>query len=155
MGDMKKNLERIEKEICTICNKEPMSPQDVDNLKDLSEAYAKLSSSVGMSDYGRHMYGDESSLSSFRRGRSPITGQFISHAQMPMYDQYGNPIMNSNTYSYADNSMMANPNAYAGGYSGHSINDRMIASLEHMMSQTNDKYEQEQIRNEIEAIRRK
>lgn len=42
-----------------------------------------------------------------------------------------------------------------GGYSGHSINDRMIASLEHMMSQTNDKYEQEQIRNEIESIRRK
>ena len=143
MGDMKKNLERIEKEICTICNKEPMSPQDVDNLKDLSMAYSNLTTAVGMGDFGREMYGDESSLSSFRRGRSPMTGQFISRAPMPMYDSYGNPMTNQNTY------------AYAGGYSGHSINDRMIASLEHMMSQTNDKYEQEQIRNEIEAIRRK
>lgn len=143
MGDMKKNLERIEKEICTICNKEPMSPQDVDNLKDLSEAYAHLATAVGMFDYGQHMYGDESSLSSFRRGRSPMTGQFISRAQMPMYDSYGDPMMYSNNYPYV------------GGYSGHSINDRMIASLEHMMSQTNDKYEQEQIRNEIESIRRK
>lgn len=136
MGDMKKNLERIEKEICTICNKEPMSPQDVDNLKDLSEAYAKLTTAVGMVDYGQHMYGDESSLDSFRRGRSPYTGQFVSRDQWPM------------THS-------VNGQAYAGGYSGHSINDRMIASLEHMMSQTNDKYEQEQIRNEIESIRRR
>lgn len=47
------------------------------------------------------------------------------------------------------------PVAPAGGYSGHSINDRMIASLEHMMSQTNDEYEREQIRNEIESIRRR
>lgn len=144
MGDMKKNIERIEKEICTICNKEPMSPQDVDNLKDLADAYAHLTTSVGMVDFGQYMYGDESSLSSFRRGRSPYTGQFVSRDQWPQYqmnDSYGNYSMNSP--------------AYAGGYSGHSINDRMIASLEHMMSQTNDKYEQEQIRNEIESIRRK
>lgn len=59
----------------------------------------------------------------------------------PMNDSYGNYGMNSQ--------------AYAGGYSGHSINDRMIASLEHMMSQTNDKYEQEQIRNKIESIRKR
>ena len=152
MGDMKKNIERIEKEICAICNKEPMSPQDIDNLKDLADAYAHLTTSVGMVDFGQYMYGDESSLSSFRRGRSPYTGQFVSRDQWapnsmgwsmghPMNDSYGNYSMNSP--------------AYAGGYSGHSINDRMIASLEHMMSQTNDKYEQEQIRNEIESIRKR
>lgn len=50
---------------------------------------------------------------------------------------------------------MVMPVSPYGGYSGHSINDRMIASLEHMMSQTNDKYEQEQIRNEIESIRKR
>lgn len=82
------------------------------------------------------------------RGRSPYTGQFVSRDQWapnsmghPMNDSYGNYGMNSQVY--------------AGGYSGHSINDRMIASLEHMMSQTNDKYEQEQIRNEIESIRKR
>lgn len=143
MGDMKKNIERIEKEICAICNKEPMSPQDVDNLKDLADAYAHLTTSVGMVDFGQYMYGDESSLDSFRRGRSPYNGQFVSRDQ------------------WAPNSMgwsMGHPTngpVYAGGYSGHSINDRMIASLEHMMSQTNDKYEQEQIRNEIESIRKR
>ena len=132
MGDMKKNLERIEKEICTICNKEPMSPQDVDNLKDLSEAYSKLVSAVGMADYGREMYGEGSSLS-------------------PWHTPHGR-------ISYSDGVWQRNHvenRPYAGGYSGHSINDRMIASLEHMMSQTNDDYEREQIRNEIESIRRR
>ena len=143
MGDMKKNIERIEKEICTICSKEPMSPQDVDNLKDLAAAYAHLTTSVGMVDFGQYMYGDESSLSSFRRGRSPYTGQFVSR------DQWA-----PNSMGWPMEHSMNGP-AYTGGYSGHSINDRMIASLEHMMSQTNDKYEQEQIRNEIESIRRR
>lgn len=142
MGDMKKNIERIEKEICTICSKEPMSPQDVDNLKDLAAAYAHLTTSVGMVDFGQYMYGDESSLDSFRRGRSPYTGQFVSRDQWPMAHS-----MNGSYGNYGP--------AYTGGYSGHSINDRMIASLEHMMSQTNDKYEQEQIRNEIESIRKR
>ena len=143
MGDMKKNIERIEKEICAICNKEPMSPQDVDNLKDLADAYAHLTTSVGMVDFGQYMYGDESSLDSFRRGRSPYNGQFVSRDQWAP-NSMGWPMAHS-----------MNGPVYAGGYSGHSINDRMIASLEHMMSQTNDKYEQEQIRNEIESIRKR
>ena len=120
-----------------------MSPQDVDNLKDLAAAYAHLTTSVWMVDFGQYMYGDESSLNSFRRGRSPYTGQFVSR------DQWA-----PNSMGWPMEHSMNGP-AYTGGYSGHSINDRMIASLEHMMSQTNDKYEQEQIRNEIESIRRR
>lgn len=39
------------------------------------------------------------------------------------------------------------------GYSGHSINDRMIDNLEKMMSQANSDYERQQIENEIRRIR--
>ena len=42
---------------------------------------------------------------------------------------------------------------YPGGYSGHSINDKMIASLEHIMDDATTDYERAQIQSEIDAIR--
>lgn len=151
MNKIPEILERLEKEMCTLAKKEPLQIPDVTMLKELAEAYSKLTTSVGMNEFSQNMYGDDMSMDSFRRGRSPLTGQFVSRGMMPWYDSYGNQGGgNSNNYAYGNQSM-----AYAGGYSGHSINDRMIASLEHMMSQTNDKYEQEQIRNEIESIRKR
>lgn len=56
------------------------------------------------------------------RGRSPVTGRYISRG------------MNS-------------------GYSGHSIEDRMVASLEQQMDSAKSDYEREIIRKEIERIR--
>lgn len=156
MNKIPEILERLEKEMCTLAKKEPLQIPDVTMLKELAEAYSKLTTSVGVNEFSQNMYGDDMSMDSFRRGRSPLTGQFVSRGMMPMYDSYGNQGGgNSNTYAYGNQSMGQNSQAYNGGYSGHSINDRMIASLEHMMSQTNDQYEKEQIRNEIESIRRK
>lgn len=42
---------------------------------------------------------------------------------------------------------------YLPGYSGHSINDKMIASLEHIMDEATTDYERAQIQSEIDAIR--
>ena len=39
------------------------------------------------------------------------------------------------------------------GYSGHSIHDRMIANLEHMMSEAQNDYERQQIRDFIQKAR--
>ena len=39
------------------------------------------------------------------------------------------------------------------GYSGHSIHDRMVAQLEHMMDETQSDYERQQIREFIKKAR--
>ena len=44
---------------------------------------------------------------------------------------------------------------FSHGYSGHSINDRMIESLEHLIDQTEGDYERQQIINEIESLRKR
>lgn len=45
--------------------------------------------------------------------------------------------------------------AYMSGYSGHSINDRMIASLEKLMDAAESDYERKQIHDEIESLRQR
>jgi hypothetical protein len=44
--------------------------------------------------------------------------------------------------------------SYNDGYSGHSINDRMIDALERMMDTAKTEHERETIRKRIEEIRR-
>lgn len=73
--------------------------------------------SYGM-DYGMH--GDPMGYSE-TRGRSPVTGRYISRGM--------------------------------DGYSGHSIEDRMIASLEQQMDNANSEYERQIIQKEIKHIR--
>lgn len=41
------------------------------------------------------------------------------------------------------------------GYSGHSINDRMISQLENMYDEAKTEYEREEVRKEIERLRGK
>lgn len=76
----------------------------------------------GGMDWGYHdrMPHDETWGNSNMRGRSPVTGRYVSRDS---------------------------------GYSGHSINDRMIDNLEKMMDQASSEYERQQIENEIRRIR--
>lgn len=83
-------------------------------------------------DYGYgYGYGDPGY--SEERGRSPVTGRYISRG---MSGRGGN-------------------NNGGGGYSGHSIEDRMIASLEQQMDQAQSDYERNMIEEEINHIRMK
>jgi hypothetical protein len=59
---------------------------------------------------------------SYDRGRSPVTGRYVSRES---------------------------------GYSGHSINDRMIAQLENMYDEAKTEYEREEVRKEIDRLRGK
>lgn len=83
-------------------------------------------------DYG-YGYGYGDSGYSEERGRSPVTGRYISRG---MSGRGGN-------------------NNGGGGYSGHSIEDRMIASLEQQMDQAQSDYERNMIEEEINHIRMK
>lgn len=59
---------------------------------------------------------------SYDRGRSPVTGRYVSRDS---------------------------------GYSGHSINDRMISQLENMYDEAKTEYEREEVRKEIDRLRGK
>ena len=85
---------------------------------------------------------------SYRRGRDSVTGQFVSRRF------YGEP-----TYSYNGNSMyngqayMNSMNGSYNGYSGHSIKDRAIASLENMMNEAGSDYERQVLSGMINDLR--
>lgn len=71
--------------------------------------------------YDESYHGD-----SYRRGRSPVTGRYISRGEDHM--------------SYRD------------GYSGHSIKDRMVARLEDMMDEAKTDHERQTVSEWINRL---
>lgn len=65
---------------------------------------------------------------SYGRMRSPVTGRYISNG--------------------------VNDGAYANGYSGHSVNDRMILALEQSIQPDMNEYERQKVEEEIRRLRR-
>lgn len=133
--------DKILDEMCQLLDKQPLTKDDVCVLKELADALKDVSTATGMDMYGEkylmpdgsyaikmpHVsYGGPMMDESYRRSRSPSTGRYVSMAERPKYD---------------------------GGYSGHSVNDKMIASLEHLIDQTEGDYERKQIMDEIENLR--
>lgn len=156
MENVEKILEKLEEEMCDIlCKKQPLTPPDVDVLAKLSNTYKDVATGSGMGEYiemlddGGQSYGMRIPRMSYRRGRNPSNGQFMSMAS-PMHH-----LSYNRDYSMERDGMSNNMNSrkYDGGYSGHSVNDRMIDSLERMMDQADSEYEREKIRKEIEHLR--
>lgn len=146
MADKAKEImERIEDEACKICKKDPLSKDDVMILGQLVDMMKDLSTRTTMDEYS-DMYLTPEEYSerwhSMRRGRSPSTGRFTSMREEPYMD------------SYRDSYGMRSVGSYNDGYSGHSINDRMIDALERMMDTAKTEHERETIRKRIEEIRR-
>ena len=65
---------------------------------------------------------------SYGRMRSPVTGRYISNG--------------------------VNDGTYANGYSGHSVNDRMIMALEQSIQPDMNEYERQKVEEEIRRLRR-
>ena len=146
MADKAKEImERIEDEACRICKKDPLSKDDVMILGQLVNMMKDLSTRTTVDEYS-DMYLTPEEYSerwhSMRRGRSPSTGRFTSVRAEPYMD------------SYRDSYEMRSMGSYNDGYSGHSINDRMIDALERMMDTAKTEHERETIRKRIEEIRR-
>lgn len=66
------------------------------------------------------------------------------HPDLNYGDSYGRQMRSTVTGRYMDNDL---------GKYGHSIKDRMVARLEDMMDQAKNKYEQDEIKEEIRRIR--
>ena len=131
------------KEVDKIVQKGDLTPAEVDNVKKISETVMNITcSKAGMEggmDYGygygmngmtdmsgrrynirMDSYGNDIGYSE-ARGRSPVTGRYVSRGM--------------------------------DGMSGHSIEDRMIASLEQQMDNAKTDYERKMIEDEIRHIR--
>ena len=128
-GDISANeLANLEKAVCIA--------DRVDEMLSRSEE----GSSYGMDGmyssrrmYPRMMYGDEDAMQSGRRGRSPVTGRYVSRGMDPYYGR-----------GYYDD--------MSTGYSGHSINDRMIAKLEEMYDSAKTDHEKETVNKWIKRL---
>ena len=148
MSKSEEIIEKIEAEICELLNKKPLQPMDVDMLTKLTDSMKDVATASGMKEYVDAIIETDDGMSfavkmpkvsyehmhSMGRGRSPITGRFVSLVMNPMehYDR-----------------------KYDGGYSGHSVNDKMIAALEHAMDEAETLYERDQIQQEIHTLRQR
>lgn len=145
--------ERAEEEACRICKKDPMAKEDVMLLGQLIDVLKDISTIETMGGYGdKYLDMDEYSM---RRGRSPYTGRYTSMAYKQ--DTYSNARGGGNMYPMPSYNSMAQgggqSNGY-NGYSGHSINDRMIDALERMLDTAATEHERMEIMKRIDEIRR-
>lgn len=131
----------LEKELNKLFSKAELSPADWDAVKkamcilNMMRGYenGEMVNEEGMS-YGysarsyvpMHHYGEDRWDDGYSnaRGRSPVTGRYISRGEMGT------------------------------GYSGHSIEDRMIMALEQQMDSAKTDYERQQVEKEIKRLRR-
>ncbi len=108
-------LESMYKSICVMEKIDKMIYGDSGNSETASYGHSY--------DYSYGMPYDDYGMNSGYRGRSPMTGRFVSR------DGRSNR-----------------------GMSGHSIKDRIISRLEHMMDETNSEYEKEEISKYIRTF---
>ena len=140
----------FEKEIDRIISNGTINPTEV---KTVTDALCLMLKSIEYQDY-LHDEEDGYSERSYRRGRSPVTGRYVSRRGPEMSMRYDDPcIGHSMNYGHGSYSHPMSRNAYDNGYSGHSIEDRMVAELERMMDQAQSEYERQTIMSEIRAIR--
>lgn len=138
--ELEKSQELLVKMIKQLNMKSDLTPQEVCNLKEAVEVMEKivkfedkLDESMDEEDeYSERMYDDRSYRGMSRaRGRSPRTGRFVSR-----FD--GNQRHNRDM---------------DGRMSGHSIEDRMVDSLQKQMDYAETDYERQKINEEIQRIR--
>ena len=125
MEEFYETLDELEKklreELKKMAKKPDISPVEVDNANKAMCLITKIREFEDAdSGYSNGAY----SRNSYTR-RSPRTGRYVSYDEG---DAYGRRMQMANR-----------------GYSGHSINDRMIDKLESMMDETGSEYERQTI----------
>lgn len=145
MNDYRSIKERLMSEVEILTKKQPMSKEDVCCLGEVVDMLKDIATIEAMDKYGdeymedrysgdpyirfpRMSYGDHHmDGDSYRRGRSPSTGRYVSMDDRPMHNDMR---------------------------SGHSIDDRMIDALERMYDTAETEHERRKIDQRIAEIRR-
>lgn len=120
-------LDVLTKAVCTI-----------EKIQQIEEggSYDEYSRNRSYDEYSRNRSYDDGN--SYRRGRSSVTGQYISRDSMPRFD--------------GETSRRFYDGERNGGYSGHSIRDRMVAQLEKMYDEAQTEHERKMVDNYIRLI---
>lgn len=135
---MYKTKELLEKKIGEVINKGDINPNEMDCVYKAVKSIGQIATIEAME---RARWTEEES----RRMQTVSHGYPYEH--YPVYDR--------------DASMARSRNAigqftsHDSGYSGHSVNDRMIDQLEHMITPTTPDYERQEIMEQIRQIREK
>lgn len=124
---MTRLYELLEDEIQKIVSKNDITPAELERIEKAVCVMHKLEEMSGMDDGYSNTGSYDSSFYSMsgRRGRSPMTGRYISRD---------------------GRSMRSN------GNSGHSIKDRAISRIEQMMDEAGSEYEREELSSIIRSI---
>lgn len=131
--------EMLEDEIKKIVKKGAIASNDLQCLESATEILKNTEKLMHNGEYseGMRYYHVPEYSYAYETNRSPVTGKYIS----------GNRDMYEMTYGSGQNRATMN-----GGYSGHSIKDRMVARLEPMYDEAKSEYERQLIMNTINRI---
>ena len=128
--------EMLEDEIKKVTKKNDITPAELDNMTKAVCLLEKIKmleddweAEEYSNDYAYGRYGDRSGNQSYRRGRSSVTGQYVSRSGRSSSNRGG-------SYSY----------------SGHSIKDRMIDRLESMADEAQTSHEHDMVMNWIDRL---
>lgn len=155
---LEKINDSIEDAIKPILKKgESMTPVDLDNLTKAVCIVEKIKRIEGGNSFDDEDYSDDGY--SYRRGRSPITGRYVSRDSMPNnrhydYHDTGNTMHSTHAYdSGASTRRYYDGSNSRGNYSGHSIQDRMIDRLERMIDEAQNEHERETVAKWIKRLK--
>lgn len=172
--DNDKTLEKIrdsvEEAIRPLLKKgEAMTPADLESLTKavcIIEKIKRIENGNFDESYSENSFDD--SGNSYRRGRSSITGRYVSRDAYHDGGSYGyhDSASTGGSYGYHDGASTrryydggSSARSYGGNsmsrdYSGHSIQDRMIDRLERMMDEAQSENERQTVRDWINRLRR-
>ena len=100
--------------------------------------------------------GDEGAGNSYRRGRSPMTGRYVSrdsHDSGNSGSHYGDGASGEQFHDGASTRRYYDGTSTRGSYSGHSIQDRMVDCLERMMDEAQTEHERETVNQWIKRLK--
>lgn len=169
---LEKIRDSIEEAIKPILKKgEAMSPADLESLTKAVCVIEKIKRIEDGNSYDDGSYSEHNSYGndgySYERGRSPITGRYVSRDAMPYHDggasgRYYGDEHYSNHYNAGNSNRSYNEGAstrryYDGSarndYSGHSIQDRMVDRLERMIDEAQTEHERQTVKDWIRRLK--
>lgn len=161
----RKIKERLDDDICDLLKKQDLTPTDVevmgkavDMLKDIATIEAmdwcEDEFGDGMEEYhsvsgarrGRRSGASRihyNGTYSGERGRSPITGRYVSRDAYPTWDTSGRMVQRPHEFY-----------EHSGANHGHNVNDRMVNTMENMYDTAETEHERAKIDEVINYIRR-
>ena len=141
---------------------EAMTPADLESLTKAVCIIEKIKriedgdfdQSYSMNGYSENNPYDDNG-NSYRRGRSSVTGRYVSRDAYHDGDSYGyhDGASTRRYYDGGSSTRYYGGNSMSRDYSGHSIQDRMVDRLERMIDEAQSEHERQTVKEWINRLR--